>query len=63
MYNPLATDGQLCLQSATKGNVSYFVHSPHALMLKVHAFVIAFKVCFISNSVVHLWLTKEKKEG
>ncbi|GBP95786.1 Neurobeachin [Eumeta japonica] len=27
MYNPVATDGQLCLQSAPKGNVSYFVHT------------------------------------
>lgn len=35
MYNPVATDGQLCLQSAPKGNISYFVHSPHALMLQV----------------------------
>lgn len=35
MYNPVATDGQLCLQSAPKGNVSYFVHTPHALMLQV----------------------------
>lgn len=35
MYNPVATDGQLCLQSAPKGNVSYFVHTPHSLMLQV----------------------------
>jgi len=35
MYNPVATDSQLCLQSAPKGNVSYFVHTPHALMLQV----------------------------
>ena len=35
MYNPVATDGQLCLQAAPKGNVSYFVHTPHALMLQV----------------------------
>jgi hypothetical protein len=38
MYNPVATDGQLCLQSAPKGNVSYFVHTPHALMLQVRLF-------------------------
>jgi hypothetical protein len=38
MYNPVATDGQLCLQSAPKGNVSYFVHTPHALMLQVRNF-------------------------
>lgn len=35
MYNPVATDSQLCLQSAPKGNVTYFVHTPHALMLQV----------------------------
>lgn len=35
MYNPVATDTQLCLQSAPKGNMSYFVHTPHALMLQV----------------------------
>ena len=35
MYNPVATDGQLCLQSAPKGNVSYFVHTPHSLMMQV----------------------------
>jgi hypothetical protein len=38
MYNPVATDGQLCLQSAPKGNVSYFVHTPHSLMLQVRNF-------------------------
>lgn len=35
MYNPVATDSQLCLQSAPKGNAPYFVHTPHALMLQV----------------------------
>lgn len=35
MYNPVATDSQLCLQSAPKGNPPYFVHTPHALMLQV----------------------------
>lgn len=34
MYNPVATDSQLCLQAAPKGNASYFVHTPHALMLQ-----------------------------
>lgn len=38
MYNPVATDSQLCLQSAPKGNVSYFVHTPHALMLQVRIY-------------------------
>ena len=35
LYNPVSTDSQLCLQCAPKGNTSYFVHSPHALMLQV----------------------------
>jgi hypothetical protein len=35
MYSPVATDSQLCLQSAPKGNPSYFVHTAHALMLQV----------------------------
>ncbi len=35
LYNPVATDAQLCLQCSPKGNVNYFVHSPHALMMKV----------------------------
>jgi len=43
MYNPVATDSQLCLQSAPKGNVSYFVHTPHALMLQVQ-----FLICISS---------------
>ncbi|XP_048243612.1 neurobeachin-like isoform X2 [Haliotis rufescens] len=32
MYNPIACDSQLCLESSPKGNPSYFLHSPHALM-------------------------------
>ena len=35
MYNPVATDSQLCLQCAPKGNLTHFVHSPHALMMQV----------------------------
>ena len=35
LYNPVAADGQLCLQCAPKGNTPHFVHSPHALMMKV----------------------------
>ena len=38
MYNPVSTDSQLCLQCAPKGNVAYFVHSPHALMMGVSNF-------------------------
>ena len=33
MYNPVACDSQLCLESSPKSNQSYFVHNPHALML------------------------------
>ena len=39
MYNPVATDSQLCLQCAPKGNLAYFVHSPHALMMQVRELV------------------------
>lgn len=42
MYNPVATDSQLCLQSAPKGNISYFVHTPHALMLQVRPVLVWF---------------------
>ncbi|RLW00902.1 hypothetical protein DV515_00008523, partial [Chloebia gouldiae] len=35
MYNPRATDAQLCLESSPKDNPSIFVHSPHALMLQM----------------------------
>ncbi|KAJ8028510.1 Neurobeachin [Holothuria leucospilota] len=34
LYNPAATESQLCLDSSPKGNFSYFVHSPHALMVQ-----------------------------
>ncbi|CAG5119912.1 unnamed protein product, partial [Candidula unifasciata] len=32
MYNPIACDSQLCLESSPKGNQSHFLHSPHAMM-------------------------------
>lgn len=32
MYNPMACDSQLCLESSPKGNPSFFVHVQHALM-------------------------------
>ena len=32
MYTPVACDRQLCLESSPKGNLSFFQHSPHALM-------------------------------
>ncbi|XP_071511589.1 neurobeachin-like isoform X5 [Diadema antillarum] len=34
LYNPAATESQLCLESSPKGNPSFFVHSPHALMVQ-----------------------------
>lgn len=52
MYNPVATDSQLCLQSAPKGNVSYFVHTPHALMLQVYSLVILFTI-FTGGGFMH----------
>ncbi|XP_071786935.1 neurobeachin-like isoform X3 [Asterias amurensis] len=34
LYSPAATESQLCLDSSPKGNISFFVHSPHALMVQ-----------------------------
>ncbi|XP_050446897.1 neurobeachin isoform X3 [Cataglyphis hispanica] len=51
MYNPVATDSQLCLQSAPKGNVSYFVHTPHALMLQDVKAVITYSIHSTLNSI------------
>lgn len=51
MYNPVATDGQLCLQSTPKGNASYFVHTPHALMLQVTEYYIW--LYFFFNHLYH----------
>ena len=51
MYNAVATDGQLCLQSAPKGNPSYFVHTPHALMLSGVQAVITNSVHNTLNSI------------
>ncbi|XP_072155979.1 neurobeachin isoform X4 [Bemisia tabaci] len=51
MYNPVATDSQLCLQSAPKGNQSYFVHNPHAQMLQDVKAVITNSIYSTLNSV------------
>ncbi|CAH1955198.1 unnamed protein product [Acanthoscelides obtectus] len=51
MYNPVATDAQLCLQSAPRGNMSYFVHTPHALMLQDVKAVITHSIHSTLNSV------------
>lgn len=53
MYNPVATDSQLCLQSAPKGNVSYFVHTPHALMLQVYTTVMLFTILTVGEFTRH----------
>jgi hypothetical protein len=51
MYNPVATDGQLCLQCAPKGNFQYFVHSPHALMMQDVKAIITHSVHSTLNSI------------
>lgn len=51
MYNPVATDGQLCLQSAPKGNAPFFVHTPHSLMLQDVRAVITNSIHSILNSI------------
>lgn len=51
MYNPVACDGQLCLQSAPKGNTSFFVHSPHALMLQDVQAIITHSIFSTLNSI------------
>ncbi|KAK3927685.1 Neurobeachin [Frankliniella fusca] len=51
MYNPVATDSQLCLQSAPKGNQSFFVHTPHALMLQDVKAVITHSIHSTLNSI------------
>lgn len=51
MYNPVATDGQLCLQSAPKGNLSFFVHTPHALMLQDVKAIVSHSVHSTLNSI------------
>ncbi|XP_041358388.1 neurobeachin-like isoform X2 [Gigantopelta aegis] len=49
MYNPIACDSQLCLESSPKGNTSYFLHSPHALMTQDVKAVITHSI----HSVLH----------
>lgn len=51
MYNPVATDSQLCLQAAPKGNISYFVHTPHALMLQDVKAVTTYSIHSTLNSI------------
>lgn len=58
MYNPVATDSQLCLQSAPKGNVSYFVHTPHALMLQVKSVPTSYKLQ-ANNQLVQMKAAKK----
>ncbi|KAL3880049.1 hypothetical protein ACJMK2_032321, partial [Sinanodonta woodiana] len=49
MYNPIACDSQLCLESSPKTNVSYFVHTPHAMMSQDVKAVITHSI----NSTLH----------
>lgn len=58
MYNPVATDSQLCLQSAPKGNISYFVHTPHALMLQVSTYFTYTNLCFFDFLIQMLVVQK-----
>jgi hypothetical protein len=51
MYNPVAVDGQLCLQCSPKGNANYFVHSPHALMMQDVKAVVTHSVHSTLNSI------------
>lgn len=51
MYTPVACDSQLCLESSPKGNVSYFVHTPHALMLGDVKAVITYSIYSTLHSI------------
>jgi len=51
LYNPVSTDSQLCLQCAPKGNTSYFIHSPHALMLQDVTAVVTRSIHSTLNSI------------
>ncbi|GFQ75622.1 neurobeachin, partial [Trichonephila clavata] len=51
MYNPVATDSQLCLQAAPKGNISFFVHTPHALMLQDVKAITTYSIHSTLNSI------------
>lgn len=46
-YCPKNRDRQLCLESSPKENPSYFVHTPHALMMEV-----SFVFTLISTAVI-----------
>jgi len=51
LYTPVACDSQLCLESSPKGNVSYFVHTPHALMLGEVKAVITYSIYSTLHSI------------
>ena len=51
LYTPVACDSQLCLESSPKGNVSYFVHTPHALMLGDVKAVITYSIYSTLHSI------------
>jgi len=51
LYTPVACDSQLCLESSPKGNVSYFVHTPHSLMLGDVKAVITYSIYSTLHSI------------
>jgi hypothetical protein len=51
LYTPVACDSQLCLESSPKGNPSFFVHSPHALMLGDVKAVITYSIYSTLHSI------------
>ena len=51
MYTPVACDSQLCLESSPKGNASFFVHNPHALMLQDVKAVVTHSIHSILHSI------------
>jgi len=57
MYTPVACDSQLCLESSPKGNPSFFVHNPHALMLNEVKAVITHSIHSTLHSIggIQVW--------
>lgn len=51
LYTPVSCDSQLCLESSPKGNVSYFVHNPHALMQNEVKAIITHSIHSILHSI------------
>ena len=51
MYTPVSCDGQLCLESSPKGNPSFFVHTPHAMMTNGVKAIITYSVYRALHSI------------